>query len=669
MLVNIVPPTADVHLSAVVFSVIFEDLAPELANPPLWTNLLQVLRRDELEIPESIHAFDKAAGIICLLEEVTFDLSTKVISCQFLDGSTEQWPFAGTRCAKALERIVLDVNESSLDIEREREQEKQREREKERKRLESISPSSTIKVSRHKKQRSLLMTLVASIIPLYSPSSHSRLPSPPPTPVSERKPSPSISPRARRRRARSELVDAFRRYALTELSRRFPNGGYYSWIIQSMLRKAMDSMERLIKQAGGLSPVDTDSVFHYYPEEPEFFSITAASLPPTPSVSDDDGETFDTDTDGSSIHTPSSPHFQTFRHVPHPSGYFPKRHNYVSGSPRRFLSESNHALYTQQAQLTSRLRRLLILDNTRQEQEAEDLKHHFNVLEIRSRRRAWLNKALAGGTRNENSDMGMAMPFRSSPLAQRSWTSEEYEYAPDEVLSPQEWPEYDEYDRVELKMKRTRRCTITTRLFPVSEVVEGEDNTEDEDEALDARELQLQFDGFEVDLEGGVRCEEDDHDDAEDGAGMRVAFEIERPQVRPRVRTSSMYKHRLHVPPPGGLGHVALPPQHQLTSSSLLCQPLTGPLNMPHPEVADLSQPPIYTEVDVNLNVGQLDVTGYGGFGKYSEEEFTLAMDLPISVRVQDRGVLANRRRLSVDSDHAWFSSRLSEPRGILRCR
>ncbi|KAG5641996.1 hypothetical protein DXG03_003796 [Asterophora parasitica] len=654
MLVNIVPPTADAHLSAVVFSVIFEDLAPKLPNPPVWTNLLQNLRRDELEVPESMHAFDRAAGIICLLEEVTFDLSTQIISCQFVDGSTEQWSFAGTQCVKALQRIVLDVNESSLDIEREREMERQKEREMERKRLESISPPSA-KVTRHKKQKSLLMTLVASIIPLYSPSSHSRLPSPPPTPITRWKPSSSISPRARRRKARSELVDTFRRYAMTELSRRFPKGGYYSWIIQSMLRKAMDTMERLIKQAGGPSPIDMDSVLHYYPEESEFFSITAESLPPTPSVSDDDGETLDTDTDGSSIHTPSSSHSQSFRHVPQ-SGYFPKRHNHVSKSPRRFLSESNHDLYTQQAQLTSRLRRLLILDNSRQEQDAEDLKHHFNVLEIRSRRRAWLNKALLGGVRNQTTDMGIAMPFRSSPLAQRSWMSEDYEFAPDKVPALQEWPEYDDLDMLDLKLKRTRRCTVTTRLFPVSEE-DVEDHDADDEEALDARELQLQFDGFGVDLEGGVKCEDDDDDDdVEDGAGMRVAFEIERPQIRPRARTSSMYKHRLHVPPPSA--------HHQLTTPSLLCQPHNGP----HPEVADLSQPPVYTEVDVNLNIGQLDVTGYGGFGKYSEEEFTLSMDLPISVRAQDRGVLTNRRRFSVISGHRWFSPRLSEPPG-LRCR
>ncbi|KAG5650980.1 hypothetical protein H0H81_010327 [Sphagnurus paluster] len=635
MLVQIVPQTADAHLSAVVFAVVFEDLEPDLPNPLSWTTLLQNLRRDELEIPARVHALDKSAGIISLLEDVTFDLSTNAISCRFLDGSVEHLPFAGARCVKALQRIILDVNESSLHIDREREEEKMRELEKERKRLELTSPPT--KVTRHKKQRSLLMTLVASIIPLYSPSSYSRLPSPPPTPMHERKFTSTISPRARRRQARSQLVDAFRRYVLTELARRFPRGGYYTWVIQSMLRKTMESMERLVKQAGG--SLDNDPLLHYYPEESDFFSITAASLPPTPSVSDDDGETLDTDTDGSSVHTPSSHH--SFRHPTQASGYFPKRYNHVTGSSRRFLSENDHALYTKQAQLTSRLRRLLILDDTRQEQQAEDIKQHYFVLEIRSRRRAWLNKALHGGS----SDIRMSMPFRSSPLAQRSWTCEQYEYAPSEPVAPvvqlQEWPEYDEYpDGFEPRVKRPPRRSSVGRLFPVSEE-DIEDDCTDE-VVLDARELQLQFDGFEVDLEGGLQCIDNDDSDSidSDGAGMRVAFEIERPQVRPRMRTSSMYKQRTHVPPP----------QQQLTSSSLLCQPVPQ-------EVLDMSQPPVYTKVDVNLNIGQLDVTGYASYGKYSEEEFTLAMDLPLSVRAQDRDVMTNRRRYSINSDQMWSSS------------
>ncbi|KAG6907519.1 hypothetical protein DXG01_008608 [Tephrocybe rancida] len=642
MLVNIVPRVTNAHLAAVVFSVAFEDFE-SLPNPPTWISHVQNLQLDELEVPASAHALDKAAGIVALLEEVTFDLSTNITSCHFVDGSMERWPLAGTQCVRVLEGVVRDVNES-LAIERELEEEKQRELEYERRIHEAPPPPTAMKSPRHKKQRSLLMTLVASIIPLYSPSSNSRFPSPPPTPISERIPCSTVSPRDRRRRARSDLVDAFRRYALVELSKRFPRGGYTTWIIQSMLRRATETMAHLVRDAGGSAEPGT---FFQHPHESDFFSITAESLPSTPSVSDDDGETFMTDTDGSSLHTPISPQTQFA-----PPSYPSKRHSHVSRSPRRLLSGSNYELYAQHAALAGRLRRLQAIDESRQEQDAEDIKHHHHLLEIRSRRRAWLNQSLLGGTRSQHVDLGMSMVFSSSPLAQRSWSSDDYEYVPEEPI--QRRLEFEEYDRMELRLKREPRCMMTTRLFPVSEEEDGEDN---EDALLDRRELELQFDGFEIDLEGGVQCDDYDESSQGDGGAMHVSFEIERPQLRPRVRTNSMYKHRLRVPPPTEL-LPERPASPQLGASSLLCQPLSTVQD-------DYSQPPVYTEVDVNLNVSQVDISGYGGFDKYTEDEFTLAMDLPISVRVQDRGVLANKRRLSFGSDRGWFSSRLSPPPGL----
>ncbi|KAG6854165.1 hypothetical protein C0991_009817 [Blastosporella zonata] len=655
MLVNIVPFVSKTQLAAVVFSVVFEDLDP-IPNPSTWAAQLQNLRLDELEVPALVHSLDKAAGIVTLLEEVTFDLSTNTISCHFVDGSMERWPLVGAQCVKALESVVRDVNES-LAIERAMELEKQREEELERRLQEAPMPPPTAKPPRHKKQRSLLMTLVASIIPLYSPSSNSRLPTPPPTPISEKIPSDTISPRDRRRRARSDLVDAFRRYALSELSQHFPRGGYTTWIIQSMLRRTTETMSRLVREAGGST--DCDPLFLHHPHESEFFSITAESLPSTPSVSDDedDGDTFTTDTDGSSLHTPTSPQVQQF--VP---GYPVKPHNHVSRSPRRLLSESTYLLYEQHAALASRLRTLVAIDTARQEQDADDLQHHHHLLEIRGRRRAWLNKTLHGGVRSQHVDLAMAMVFRSSPLAQQSWSGDDYEYIPDEHMEAvPRWLEYEEYDRMELMVKRERRCTMTSRLFPVSEEEDGEgiDNAA----ILDVQEVDL--DGFDIDLECGVRCDTYD-ESSEDGGGIQISFEIERPQLRPRVRTSSMYKHRLRVPPPVQMAPER-PSTPQLGAASLLCQPLSTVGSSQD----DFPQPPEYTEVDVSLNVSQVDISGYGGFDKYAEDEFTLAMDLPISVRVQDRGILANKRRPSFGSDRGWFSSRLSPPPGLgnLLCR
>ncbi|KAH0584593.1 hypothetical protein J132_10849 [Termitomyces sp. J132] len=646
MLVNVVPLTTNVQLAAVVFSIVFEDLDP-VVTPSTWTTHLHNLRLDELEVPALLHALDKSIGIICLLEEVTFDLSARTISCHFVDGSMEQWPLVGQQCINTLNRVVQDVNESSFVLEQQ-----MGDKQRERKRFEAPLPPPPAKASRHKKQRSLLRTLVASIIPLYSPS-NSRLPSPPPTPISEKKPSPTISPRVRRRRARSALVDAFRLYIFSELSKRFPRGGYTTWIIQSMLRRATEAMERVINEVGG--PNDSESGF-LHRDGTEFSPATPDSLPPTPSVCDDDGETILTDTDGSSVHTPTSLHAQ-FSPVP------ARRHSYVSRSPRRLLSGSNYALYAQHAALVGRLRRLVMIDQDRQEQEAEELKHHHCLLEIQSRRRAWLNKTLIGGVRSQHVDLGMSTVFDSSPLAQHSWSSEEYEYVPEELVhSLQRRQPYDEYDKVRLRMKRSQRCMITPKLFPVSE-----EDGEDVDTVRDARELELDFEDFEVDLETGIRwTDSDESSHNEPVMALPLSFEIERPQLRPRVRTSSIHKNRLHVSPSAGLEPEQ--PLSQLAASSILCQPL---LSIGHAPNQDDLSPSVYTEADVNLNLSQVDVSGYGGFGKCAEDEFTLAMDLPVNVRCEDRGVLTNKRRLSFGSDRSWFFSRSSRLAGIgdLPCR
>ena len=65
---------------------------------------------------------------------------------------------------------------------------------------------------------------------------------------------PGLSPRALRRRARSTLVDAFRRFVLPELSRRFPVHGYYVWVLQSMLRRTLARMSELVDLFGGRVP-------------------------------------------------------------------------------------------------------------------------------------------------------------------------------------------------------------------------------------------------------------------------------------------------------------------------------------------------------------------------------------------------------------------------------
>ncbi|KAF9463243.1 hypothetical protein BDZ94DRAFT_1282602 [Collybia nuda] len=610
--------------------------------PPAWQNLLHALKQDDLNEPETLFNLDKGVGITTLLEVITFDVPTMTVCCVFTDGSTEEWPLIEENCLRLIDAVARDVNEATLD--REMEEDVQKEKE-----YVGNLPPVIARPSRHKRQRSLLMSLVAAIVPASLSSPTSRLSRTPPlTPVSPIVPRSSIPPRIRHRYSRHAIIDIYRQFALPELARRFPRGGYYTWVIKSMLRKMSSQMEQLVHRAGATP----DLTINYSPEESEFFSITAASLPPTPPGSDDEDDeedgpagSEDTDTDGSSVHTPASSQSSVTRKVSFQDGYVRKRHHYVSNSPRRFLSNRQNEVYAELAVMTNRLNKLLIQEDARQRREDSDIRDHYCLLEVKARRKAWLNKALKGGIRGQ-SDIGMSMPFSRSPLSHKSWTSEEYEFAPEEPAFP--LLEYDDYDRLEHKIKRTRRSP-RPMLFPVCE-----EDSED-DKANDIRELELQFDGFGIDLEGGVVCEED----MEDGGGVQIAFEVEKPQPRPRARKHSMYRHRMYVPPPAEI--VSTPPAQQLPPSSILYQPFS--VKMSHEPVPDIEQPPVYAELDVSVT--GLDAITYGLPGKYSDDEFTLGMDLPFSVRVQDRDVFANRKGLTVDDDHGW----ISPEHGSLHCR
>ncbi|KIK68164.1 hypothetical protein GYMLUDRAFT_814659 [Collybiopsis luxurians FD-317 M1] len=306
MLIRLVPSSSQ---PTVLFKLVFENLSETLQTPTAWVNHLAALDSDDLEIPELLHALDKAVGVVSLCDEVVFNMIDKKIKCVLCDGEVEEWDIgseyfgkfveiAHQRTADLIRRldgVIDDVNESAAEIERERkraEERKEQQRIKEEQELEAAKPQETStmctsgrkKKLGHKKQRSLLMNLVSSLIPLSlnspRPSSYpsSRSPSPasstrsthaekfvtqttsaPPTlsrsvtlptprsrnsrPVSVSSlssplttiesplssptvvivappPPPPLSPRALRRRARSTLVDAFRIYVLPELTKR-----------------------------------------------------------------------------------------------------------------------------------------------------------------------------------------------------------------------------------------------------------------------------------------------------------------------------------------------------------------------------------------------------------------------------------------------------------------
>jgi hypothetical protein len=141
--------------SPVLFAVTYPDIDESLTLPAAWAEQLRILQQDGLESPPTIHALDRAAGLVSIVTEMTFDVPALVISCKMVDGTVEEWPLMEKGCLSALEGVVSDVFEST-------EMDREKELENERRRSSSDSPNPfSGKVTRHKKQRSLLMSLVA----------------------------------------------------------------------------------------------------------------------------------------------------------------------------------------------------------------------------------------------------------------------------------------------------------------------------------------------------------------------------------------------------------------------------------------------------------------------------------------------------------------------------
>ncbi len=333
-----------------------------------------------------------------------------------------------------------------------------------------------------------------------------------------------------------------------------------------MLRRASEAMAEIISQTDGFHSDYTVSPF----EDENYFP----PLTHMPSPFEDDA---DTDTDGSSIHTPSTAHFNSVNFS------FPSKSpadNTAIPRHLRDLSSDDLYEYNSLSAVCIRLRQLLIILEAQKEHAANETKQRDDILEIRSRRRAWQNKALVA--RVGDMDVGLATPYTSSRLSQVTWTAAEYEYIPPSREAEEEMIEEYEYD-TKMALGRTRtKGKNDAKLFPVSE-------EEEEDELFDAREYQVEL-GFDEGLRSW-KIDEDEEDEDEEPRKVSKG---------PRPRTNSMHQDRL--------------PQSRtpaLNATSLLCQSLTD-------------RPPIYSEVEV----AGIDVS-FGGYNRFAGDEFTLSMDLP----------------------------------------
>ncbi|KAJ3736370.1 hypothetical protein DFJ43DRAFT_611941 [Lentinula guzmanii] len=225
MLIRLIPSPSQ---PTVLFKLVFQNLPETLQAPASWVNYLAALDSDDLEIPELMHALDKAVGVQSILEEVTFDLIGQKIKCVFLDGETEEWDIASSfqglsgeaahrrnvDLVRRLDSVIDDVNESAAEMVRDRKREEQQKEQRrikeEEERMEAAKQDETTNPSSsfgrknrpgHKKQRSLLMNLVSSFLPLSlnSPRSpRSPIAWQSSSPSTTRTPSPSPSIRSSR---------------------------------------------------------------------------------------------------------------------------------------------------------------------------------------------------------------------------------------------------------------------------------------------------------------------------------------------------------------------------------------------------------------------------------------------------------------------------------------
>lgn len=385
-------PPAPVMLFTISF--IPTDLHPLPSN---WDSQLAILSATDLELPRSIYALDMSTWLTEILEQVTFDVVSLTVSAVFTDGHTEDWPLMDRACIRILEGIVDGLRQTvhqppPLPSPA----------------LPSPSVSPVLKKpAKHKKQRSLLMQLVQSIIPNSNPSPQLPFvapPPPPPPPPHEQSTEDVMyrfltASKELRQRARSALLDAYRRFVVQELKSRLPRNGYTVWIAQSTLRRTEEHMASLAEFAAStvslpLPDISFDCQTAAVPEDLFAYDDDMDAASETASLS----RTFGTESDGSSVHTPDST--CAFRH----------------GIPTALtVNDPNAEAFAALSRRALRLREHLHRAEAAQRSVATDEAALLAIAEVRGRRRAWLNRQLRGGA--HLSHIGFATPVMSSQLA------------------------------------------------------------------------------------------------------------------------------------------------------------------------------------------------------------------------------------------------------------
>lgn len=165
MLIRLIPPSPyPTILYAVTFPSVLspQSLGPAATTPAAWSSQLQLMTSIlTLEPPSNIHMLDRAVGLVARTREVSMDVPQKEIVVRFVDGRVVNIPM-NSDCVRMLLGVALDVKGCS-------------EPESQRNSMESSaedipSGSSSTKPSKpgkHKRQRSLLFSLISYVRPVH----------------------------------------------------------------------------------------------------------------------------------------------------------------------------------------------------------------------------------------------------------------------------------------------------------------------------------------------------------------------------------------------------------------------------------------------------------------------------------------------------------------------
>ena len=172
MLIRLVPPSPHpTILYGVTFPSVLalHDLGPSATIPAAWSSQLQIITSIlQFEPPSSIHMLDRAVGLVARVHEVSMDVSQKEFVLRFVDGRVTNIPM-NSDCVRMLLGVVLDVKGCS-------------ESESQRGSMDGSAcsgstvastedppsgkcPTKSPKPGKHKRQRSLLFSLMSYVRP------------------------------------------------------------------------------------------------------------------------------------------------------------------------------------------------------------------------------------------------------------------------------------------------------------------------------------------------------------------------------------------------------------------------------------------------------------------------------------------------------------------------